>query len=145
MLGLLVAFIGLLLSQILHEPMYDALASIVIGIILSGTAMLLSYECKGLLIGEAASKEVVSGIRNILNKESEILSINEILTMHMGPEDVLLNISLDFHDNISAGEVERTITQLEIEIKQKYPEIARIFIEAQNRIAHLRNIANGYK
>ena len=145
MLGLLVAFIGLVLSQVLHEPMYDALASIVIGVILSGTAMLLSYECKGLLIGEAASQEVVSGIRNILNKESEILSINEILTMHMGPEDVLLNISLDFHDNISAGEVERTITQLEIEIKQKYPEIARIFIEAQNRIAHLRNIANGYK
>ena len=107
--------------------------------------MLLAYESKGLLIGEAASSEVVSGIRSILSKESEILSINEILTMHMGPEDVLLNISLDFHDNITAGEVERTITLLEIEIKEKYPEIARIFIEAQNRIAHLRNIANGYK
>ena len=64
--------------------------------------------------------------------------------MHMGPEDVLLNISLDFHDNISAGDVERTITRLESSIKEKYPEIARIFIEAQNRIAHLRNIAHGH-
>lgn len=145
MLGLMVAFLGLLLNQWFNNPIFDALASIIIGVILSCTAMLLAYESKGLLIGEAASKEVVSGIRNILNKESDILSINEILTMHMGPEDVLLNISLDFHDNISAGQVERTITQLEIEIKQKYPEIARIFIEAQNRIAHLRNIANDYK
>lgn len=142
MLGLFVAFIGLLFTQWLGNPIFDAVASIIIGIILSFTAMLLAYESKGLLIGEAASGEVIKGIRAILNKESDILSINEILTMHMGPEDVLLNISLDFHDNISAGKVGKTVTQLEIEIKQKYPEIARIFIEAQNRIAHLQNIAS---
>ncbi len=142
MLGLFAAFIGLLLTQWLGNPVYDALASIVIGLILSFTAMLLAYESKGLLIGEAASREVVSSIRDIVKGKSEILSINEILTMHMGPEDVLLNISLDFHDNISSGEVEKAITQLEIQIKQKHPEVARIFIEAQNRIAHLKNIAN---
>ncbi len=142
MLGLFAAFIGLLLTQWLGNPVYDALASIVIGLILSFTAMLLAYESKGLLIGEAASREVVSSISDIVKGKSEILSINEILTMHMGPEDVLLNISLDFHDNISSGEVEKTITQLEIQIKQKHPEIARIFIEAQNRIEHLKNIAN---
>ena len=142
MLGLFAAFIGLLLTQWLGNPVYDALASIVIGLILSFTAMLLAYESKGLLIGEAASREVVSSIIDIVKGKSEILSINEILTMHMGPEDVLLNISLDFHDNISSGEVEKTITQLEIQIKKKHPEIARIFIEAQNRIEHLKNIAN---
>ena len=142
MLGLFAAFIGLLLTQWLGNPVYDALASIAIGLILSFTAMLLAYESKGLLIGEAASREVVSSIRDIVKGKSEILSINEILTMHMGPEDVLLNISLDFHDNISSGEVEKAITQLEIQIKQKHPEVARIFIEAQNRIAHLKNIAN---
>lgn len=142
MLGLIVAFFGLILTQWLNQPIYDAIASIIIGIILGCTAMLLAYESKGLLIGEAASREVVSGIRKIVSQEKEILSINEILTMHMGPEDVLLNISLDFHDNITAGEVETTITQLETKIKEKYPEIARIFIEAQNRIAHLRNISN---
>ncbi len=142
MLGLLAAFIGLLLTQWLGNPVYDAMASIVIGLILSFTAMLLAYESKGLLIGEAASREVISSIIEIVKGKSEILSINEVLTMHMGPEDVLLNISLDFHDNISSGEVEKTITQLEIQIKHKHPEIARIFIEAQNRIEHLRNIAN---
>ncbi len=144
MLGLIAAFVGLLLTQWSGNPVYDAAASIVIGLILSFTAMLLAYESKGLLIGEAASREVVSSIHEIVSKRPEILSINEILTMHMGPEDVLLNISLDFHDYdyISAGEVEKTITQLEIQIKKKHPEIARIFIEAQNRIAHLKSIEN---
>ncbi len=144
MLGLTAAFVGLLLTQWSGNPVCDALASIVIGLILSLTAMLLAYESKGLLIGEAASREVISSIRKIVSERPEILSINEILTMHMGPEDVLLNISLDFHDYdyINAGEVERTITQLETQIKKKHPEIARIFIEAQNRIAHLRNIEN---
>jgi len=145
MLGLIAAFVGIALGQALDMPALDGVASLAIGGILASVAWFLAYEMKGLLIGEAASKEVVSGIRTILNKESEILSINEILTMHMGPQDVLLNISLDFRDNISAGAVEQTITSLEIEIKKKYPEIARIFIEAQNRIAHLRNIANGYE
>ncbi len=144
MLGLMAAFIGLLLTQWTGNPVFDALASIVIGLILSLTAMLLAYESKGLLIGEAASREVIASIREIVNGKPEILAINEILTMHMGPEDVLLNISLDFHDYdyINAREVEKIITQLEIQIKKKHPEIVRIFIEAQNRIAHLKNIAN---
>lgn len=141
-LGLAAAFVGLLLAQYTGNPIYDAAASIAISIILGCTATLLAYETKGLLIGESASNEVVSGIRKLLLMESNILTINEILTMHLGPEDVLLNISLDFHDNITAGSVERTISRLEKQIKANYPEVARIFIEAQNWRAHEEN-ANG--
>ena len=140
MLGLISALIGLLLAQWLGNPMYDALASIAIGIILSATAMVLAYESKGLLIGEAASREVRTGIRRILAQERNILSINEVLTMHLGPEDVLLTISLDFTDSMSSGDVEDSISLLETKIKGKYPEIARIFIEAQSKTGHLRNI-----
>ncbi|MXZ80525.1 MAG: cation transporter [Gammaproteobacteria bacterium] len=142
MLGLIVAFVGLALAEWSGNPIYDAAASVMIAVILGCTAALLAYETKGLLIGESASKEVISGIRRLLSKESNVLTINEILTMHMGPEDVLLNISLDFHDNISAGTVERTISKLEKEIKASYPEIVRIFIEAQNWRAHEES-ANG--
>lgn len=143
MLGLIAALIGLLLAQWLGNPVFDALASIAIGIILSGTAMVLAYESKGLLIGEAASREVRDGIRRILGQERGILSINEILTMHLGPEDVLLTISLDFTDTMSSGDVEDNISRLETKIKGKYPEIARIFIEAQSKTGHLRNIKRG--
>ncbi|MCY4050151.1 MAG: cation diffusion facilitator family transporter [Gammaproteobacteria bacterium] len=141
-LGLTAAFIGLLLAQITGNPIYDAAASIAIAMILGCTAALLAFETKGLLIGESASSEVITGIRKLVLRESNILTINEILTMHLGPEDILLNISIDFHDNISAGAVERTISRLEKQIKEKYPEVARIFIEAQNWQAHEEN-ANG--
>ncbi|MGR3983829.1 MAG: cation diffusion facilitator family transporter [Gammaproteobacteria bacterium] len=140
MLGLIFALIGLLLTQFFADPRFDALASISIGIILAGTAMVLAYESKGLLIGESASSEVRTGIRRILGQERGILSINEILTMHLGPQDVLLTISLDFSDAMSSADVEERISLLETRIKGKFPEIARIFIEAQSKSGHLRNI-----
>lgn len=140
MLGLMAALAGVALTQILGDPTYDALASLLIGVILSGTAMVLAYESKGLLIGEAASREVRDGIRRIITQERNIININEVLTMHLGPQDVLLTISLDFSDSLSSSEVEDLISRLETKIKGKYPEIARIFIEAQSRTGHLRNI-----
>ncbi len=140
MLGLIAALVGLLLAEHFGDPSFDALASLTIGVILACTAALLAYESKGLLIGEAASGEVRTGIRRILAQERNILSINEVLTMHLGPEDVLLTISLDFSDSISSGDVEDIISVLETRIKGKYPEVARIFIEAQSKLGHLRNI-----
>ncbi len=141
MLGLLTALGGLLCVQFFGDLRFDALASIVIGVILACTASVLAYESKGLLIGEAASREVVDGIRRILVRERNIVNVNEILTMHLGPRDVLLTISLDFADSISAGDVESAISTLETRIKGKYPEIARIFIEAQSMVGHQRNLA----
>ena len=131
LLGLLTALIGLYLGELLGIPELDGAASIVIGLILASTAILLAYESKGLLLGEAASEDVVQTVEEIVRAKPEIMGINETLTMHMGPQDVLLNLSLDFKDDISAADVERTVTEMEQEIKKRLPEIKRIFIEAQ--------------
>ena len=104
--------------------------------ILAVTAALLAYESKGLLIGETASALVLQDIRNIIGRNTDILSINEILTMHFGPKDILLTLSLDFVDGISAGRVEEVISQLESEIKTQCPEVTRVFIEAQSIRGH---------
>lgn len=141
MLGLMAAFIGIALSQALDMPALDAAASIVIGVILAATAILLAYESKGLLIGEGASAPVLAGIRTIVAGRNGILQINELLTMHLGPRDVLLALSLDFNDRMSAGQVEGAISDMEAEIKSAYPEITRIFIEAQSWRGHLKNSA----
>lgn len=136
MLGLIVAFIGVACSQYFGNVMFDALASIGIGLILALTAVLLAYESKGLLIGEAAGASVIRNIREIINRNNEILSINELLTMHMGARDILLTLSLDFVDGISATRVEELISALEQEIKTRNPEITRVFIEAQSIRGH---------
>ncbi len=133
MLGLIVAFLGVFLSQITANPLYDGVASIVIGLILAGTAAWLAFETKSLLIGESANPEVIQGIRKIAQSIGNIRHINEILTLHMGPEYILLNMSVDFDDALTAGDVEMTISRLDREIKQTYPRIKRIFVEAEDR------------
>jgi len=132
LLGLLAALIGLFFGDLLGIPELDGAASIVIGLILASTAILLAYESKGLLLGEAASEDVITTIEEIARAKPEIIAINETLTMHMGPQDVLLNLSLDFQDDISAADVEKAVSALEKEIKSRLPEIKRIFIEAQS-------------
>lgn len=136
MLGLVVALIGISLSQFYDAPFFDGAASIVIGLILATTATWLAYECKGLLIGEAASPSVVAGIRRLADEEPAVKVINELLTMHLGPRDVLVTLSLDFADGISADDVEAAITNMDQRIKGAFPEITRVFIEAQSRRGH---------
>ena len=136
MLGLIVALIGIAAADILGMPALDGVAAVIIGVILAGTAAVLSYECKGLLIGEGASPAVVNGIRRIAGEQTGVKAINEVLTMHLGPRDVLANLSLDFDDRIAAGEVENTISGLEKAIKSAYPEVTRVFIEAQSTAGH---------
>lgn len=133
MLGLAVAFVGILLGQITGNPYFDGAASVVIGLILGGTALWLAYETKGLLIGESADKEVVQEIRRIASSYKEIQHINEILTMHMGPDFILVNLSVDFVDAISAGDVEDTISRIDQQIKEAYPRVQRVFVEAEGR------------
>ncbi|MEX1349549.1 MAG: cation diffusion facilitator family transporter, partial [Desulfobacterales bacterium] len=102
MLGLMVAFAGIALADMTGILYFDGAASVIIGLILLGTAIWLAYETKGLLIGESANASVVRGIRNILEGYRQIEHINEVLTMHMGPDFVLANISVDFRDNETA-------------------------------------------
>jgi cation diffusion facilitator family transporter len=136
LLGLLVAVVGIYLSEALDLPVLDGVASILIGVILAITAALLAYECKGLLTGESASDAVVSRVKWIIAENSNVLHVNEVLTLHLGPNDILLNVSLDFKDGLSSGQVEEAISNFESRIKGEFPEITRVFIEAQSWLAH---------
>lgn len=132
MLGLLFAFGGVALAQLTGNPVYDGIASVLIGLVLGSTAVWLAVETKSLLIGESANRQVVDGIRRIIKTEQGIQRINEILTMHMGPEFILANISVDFRDDIPAGEIEKTVAGLDKKIKSKFAEVKRVFIEAES-------------
>lgn len=140
MLGLITAFVGIYLAQTLNMPMLDGVASIVIGLILAATALFLAYECKGLLTGEGASPETIDEIEAILAEEKSILGVNELLTLHLGPQDILVAISLDFVDTATADDVETTVSTLEDKISSAIPEVGRIFIEAQSFGGHTRHM-----
>jgi len=133
MLGLLVALIGIALTQVTGDIIYDGIASIMIGCILAGTAVWLAYETKSLLIGESANKGVVTRMREIAADMDEVNHVNEVLTIHMGPDFILANISLNFNDELAAGDMETANAWLDAAIKKEFPEVKRIFIEAEPR------------
>ncbi len=130
-LGLLVALIANYLADTTGLYILDGIASIIIGFILAGTAAWLAYETKGLLIGESANIHVVNGIKKIGQSILQIDHINEVLTMHMGPDFILVNISVDFVDPITGGEIESVITGFDRAIKSEFPNVKRVFVEAE--------------
>jgi len=145
MLGLLIAFLGIALGQWLEIPELDGLASIAIGCILAGAAMMLAQETKGLLIGEGADPAIVQEISRVLSAHSAIDRVNEILSMHQGPNDILVNVSVEFRDGLEIGAVERHTAAIEREIKARIPGARRVFIEAQSTVDHLRDRATHEK
>ena len=136
MLGLVVALLATILTQVTGNLYLDGIASIIIGFILAGTAMWLAFETKSLLIGESANIYVVNGIRKLSQSYENIEHVNEVLTIHMGPEFILVNISVEFNDAATATEIEDTISHLDAAIKNEYENVKRIFIEAEARKIH---------
>lgn len=142
-IGLFIALLGVLGSHLLGIPEMDGMASIGIGIVLAAVAILLARESKGLLIGEGADPEIVADITSIFDGDERISQTNEILTMHFGPNEILLNASFDFIDGLSADAVEAAISEFETEIKRRQPSIRRVFIEAQGWGAHAKDVESG--
>jgi cation diffusion facilitator family transporter len=131
MLGLVAAFVGLLCVEYLGWTRADGAASIVIGLILALTAFGLAYETKSLLTGESARPSVVKAIHRILMAEPGVLAVNEVRTVHFGPERVLANISLEFRDDLTVEAVEAITERLDARLKADLPTIDRVYIEAE--------------
>jgi cation diffusion facilitator family transporter len=138
--GLLIALVALLCVQFLGWQRADAIASIAIGLLLGAVAAFMSVEIKGLIVGEAANPRVHAGIEAILRgkvgPQGPLIAINEIRTMHLGPQDILVAASVDAIDNITAERVEAVTSQLERAIKTKFPEVRRLYIETQSSAGH---------
>ncbi len=131
MAGIIVAFVGIGLSQMTGLYLFDGAASVVIGLILAGTAWLLAVETKDLLIGEAASPATIASVRQLAVQVPGVEKVNEVLTLHMGPEYILLNMSLDFADDCTAEHIEDEIAQLTRAIKNEWPLVKKVFVEAE--------------
>jgi cation diffusion facilitator family transporter len=135
-LGLSIAFVGTLVAHLGGYEKADGIASILIGLVLASVAAFMSHEIKSLIVGEAASRVVQAGLREIIAGEvgdmKPIRKINDLRTMHLGPHDVLVTASVDFHDSINARTVEAVTGRLQSAIKSRFPDVRHLFIEVQS-------------
>lgn len=129
MAGILVAAAGIGLADWLEMPVLDGVASTIIGILLMGVAFVLARESRGLLVGEAADKVLEDGVRAIAEEEVAVTEVIRMLTMHVGPDDILVNLDLRFHANLEVDEVAEAVDRLEVKIKGAFPDIRYLFME----------------
>jgi divalent metal cation (Fe/Co/Zn/Cd) transporter len=133
MLGLVVAFVGILLSQYTKNSIYDGISAVIIGLILAFVAIWLAIETKGLLIGESASKDTCASIKKEVDIVPEVDYVNEVVTNHFGPNYILVLISLDFNDGLNAGELENIIDDITNKVKSIDTNIKRVFVEVRKK------------
>lgn len=131
LIGLVIAFVGLFLSDKLHAPVLDGVASLLIGILLGVVALLLVREAKDLLVGEGVSSEELRSIRELVRKEEAVEQIGYPFTMYLGPDDALLAMDLQFHPEMNATEIEASVVRIEQAIQKRHPAFRHFFLETK--------------
>jgi cation diffusion facilitator family transporter len=127
--GLVVAFLGIFLSTKLGAPWIDGASSILIGVLLCLVAVVMVYESKGLLVGEGVEKPTLEGVRAILRADPGVERVDKLLTLYLGPEEVMLAIELRFRREMRTEDIRQTLARLKREIRERYPRIRRIFLD----------------
>jgi cation diffusion facilitator family transporter len=130
LIGLAVAALGIYLSHRFGMPELDGAASVVIGLLLAGVAVLLIGQARGLLIGEGIRPETARAIRSLAMEQPSVSDVGHVLSMYIGPDEVLAIVDVNFKEGTATGEAADAITAIEGQVRARFPMIRRLFIEA---------------
>lgn len=131
LVGLGIAFVGVLAAQLLREPRLDSVASIGIGCVLAATAIVMARESKALLMGESAATEVEASVLALVADDLAVAHANGLITLHVAPRQVVAAISAAFDTKLTTAEIEACVVRLEKKIREKHAEITLLFIKPQ--------------
>jgi cation diffusion facilitator family transporter len=129
LLGLAVAFLGIFLSTTFGAPWIDGASSVLIGVLLCLVAVVMVYESKGLLVGEGMEKGTLEQLREIVRADTSVERVSKLLTLYLGPHEVMLAIELRFRPDLGTEEIRHALARLKRSIQERYPRIRRIFID----------------
>ena len=124
--GLFIALTTLIIGQITGIVYFDGIGSVLIGLLLLSVSTFFAIECKSLLIGEGLSKEDIKKIINILSEDEDVTAYKKPLTLFFGPDEVLVNLNVNFKDGLVSDEIEKIVDRLENKIKKEIPAVNRI-------------------
>jgi cation diffusion facilitator family transporter len=131
LLGLLIAFAGVAGGHLLHQPRFDGFASLGIGSVLAITSLLLARETKDLLVGEPAHPSVRKDILDMAEADPAIRKANGVLTVQLGPNNIVAALSIEFEDALATGEIESCVNRVESAIRCKHPDIVVLYVKPQ--------------
>jgi cation diffusion facilitator family transporter len=132
LIGLAIAFAGIFLSQRLKLPVLDGVASVLIGLVLAITAILLARETKGLLIGERADQHIIDSILQLAGDLNGVTHANEVVTVHLAPDQIMVALSIEFADELRTPEIEAHVVELERALNRTHPAVIALFVKPQS-------------
>jgi cation diffusion facilitator family transporter len=132
LLGVLLAFLAIFLGRQFNNPYLDPIASIVIGLVLAVLAVFLGRESGALLVGERTNRARIERLNEIIRADPAVEEVGDLLTMQLGPEQVLLTVNIQFRRKLTLEQLESAIERIEARIRQEQPSVQRIFIEAES-------------
>ncbi|HEX6630997.1 MAG TPA: cation diffusion facilitator family transporter [Gemmatimonadaceae bacterium] len=132
LIGILIAFLGVFLGHRLRNPYIDGAASIGVGLVLAGVAVVLARQSRDLLIGERASDAVIRAVHEAARDEGAVCRVHRPLSMQLGPGDVLLAVDVEFTTKLSGPELASAIDRLERRVRELRPEVRHLYIEARS-------------
>lgn len=130
LIGIAIAAAGIAVSQAFGNPYFDPAASLLIGAVLIGAAVVLARKCSGLLVGESLDREQIVKLRKTIARDPAVESVGRLLTMQLGTETVLLTAAIRFKRSLNLDEVEKAIARLEAAIKLVSPAIQHLYLES---------------
>lgn len=133
LIGLFIALMGIFLAHELNMPVLDGVASVLIGVVLAISALLLARETKGLLLGETADPQLRQNVLNVAQEDFAVYSANGVLTEQIGAHQVIASLSLEFKDHLTTDEIEACVNRIEAKIKSIHPEIVALFVKPQTK------------
>jgi len=131
-LGLVIAIVAVGLSWLLDSALADAIGSIVIGTLLCSIGSVLVYQTHDLLIGEAATPEMRARALEIVRATDGVEAVTQLLTMHLGPDTIVLALKVRFAPGSTLEEIERITDDIEERVRRELPAMKRIFVEADS-------------
>lgn len=128
LIGLILAALGLALTEITGNPFYDGGASVLIGVLLLVVAVLLGHANLSLLIGRSLPPRFRREVRSELEAGEDITAVQELLTLQLGPTSVLVAARIDYRDAATGDAIERTSRAVEARLRERFPMITYVFL-----------------
>ena len=139
--GLVIAFLAIGVSALTHNPMADAVGSIVIGVLLCTVGLLLARYTRSLLLGEGVTPQVRERATQLIEATPGVLKVTQFLSMHLGPEAVILALKVRFAPKMPLEDVESVIDEIEARVRAEVPEMSKIFVEPDSDYDESRDLS----
>jgi cation diffusion facilitator family transporter len=129
LIGIIIAFAGIVLGHLYSNTVFDAVASLIIGTMLMGISVLLAIECRSLLIGEAASRNTLHDVVQITESDGAVIKVIRHFSMYLAPEEIVLQLIARFEPDLTTLQITEAIQRIQEKIRSKFPRIRQIYIE----------------